>query len=231
MRFTRSVAKRRWNTVLVLSVAAVLVIPSVVWAADRFGDVSDSNVFHDDITWLADAGVTKGCNPPDNSEFCPSENVTREQMAAFLHRNAPVVTRLLYDGSDGGLPISSQYQPIRTVGTFEKVNDGTAIVLDWNAHADRTGGTFCEFQLRIDAANDNGDTSANFSNAGGGAVVYSEDDAVSVTALFTGLAAGQHQVAIWVRGDATSCGLNRGDFGQTVIVTETPYSEGDGSVG
>jgi hypothetical protein len=231
MWFTMSVAKRRWKTVLAFSVAAVLVIPGVVWAADRFVDVPDSNVFHDDISWLADAGVTKGCNPPDNSEFCPSDDVTRGQMAAFLRRNAPVVTRLLYDGSNGDTSVGSQYDPIRTVGTFEKVNDGTAIMLDWNAHANRTGGSFCEFQLRIDAANDNGDTSADVSNSGGAAVVYAEDDAVSVTALFTGLSAGEHQVAIWVRGDATSCGLNSGDFGQTVIVTETPYSAGEGSVG
>jgi len=32
------------------------------------------------------AGITKGCNPPTNDKFCPKDNVTREQMAAFLRR-------------------------------------------------------------------------------------------------------------------------------------------------
>ena len=47
-------------------------------------DVADDNVFKADIQWLADAGVTKGCNPPANTEFCPEDNVTREQMSAFM---------------------------------------------------------------------------------------------------------------------------------------------------
>lgn len=47
-----------------------------------------SNIFHDDIAWLADADVTRGCNPPANTEFCPSDEVTREQMAAFMRRLA-----------------------------------------------------------------------------------------------------------------------------------------------
>jgi len=54
--------------------------------APEFGDVDDSNVFHDNIIWLATTGITRGCNPPVNDQFCPNEYVTRGQMAAFLHR-------------------------------------------------------------------------------------------------------------------------------------------------
>ena len=35
---------------------------------------------------MAAAGVTKGCNPPANSRYCPDRVVTRGQMAAFLAR-------------------------------------------------------------------------------------------------------------------------------------------------
>jgi hypothetical protein len=49
----------------------------------------DDSVFEGDIAKLAAAGITKGCNPPANSEFCPYSSVTREQMAAFLHRAGP----------------------------------------------------------------------------------------------------------------------------------------------
>jgi len=49
------------------------------------GDVDNSG-FTEDIVWLAEAGVTKGCNPPANDEFCPDDPVTRGAMAAFLVR-------------------------------------------------------------------------------------------------------------------------------------------------
>jgi glucose/arabinose dehydrogenase len=52
---------------------------------DWFTD-DDGNVFEADINRLAQAGVTRGCNPPANDEFCPFDPVTREQMAAFLVR-------------------------------------------------------------------------------------------------------------------------------------------------
>ncbi len=52
---------------------------------DLFTD-DDNSVFEANIDKLATAGVTRGCNPPANTKFCPNNNVTREQMAAFLRR-------------------------------------------------------------------------------------------------------------------------------------------------
>ena len=50
--------------------------------ADYFWD--DSGSMHEDaINRLAAAGVTTGCG---SGQYCPSMSVTREQMAAFLHR-------------------------------------------------------------------------------------------------------------------------------------------------
>ena len=46
----------------------------------------NETIFETDIDKLAAAGVTKGCNPPDNDKYCPNNYVTRGQMAAFLHR-------------------------------------------------------------------------------------------------------------------------------------------------
>jgi len=50
-----------------------------------FVDDGDS-IFENDVNRLAAAGITKGCNPPDNDRFCPEERVTRAEMAAFLVR-------------------------------------------------------------------------------------------------------------------------------------------------
>ncbi len=52
----------------------------------RFIDVSTENVFFDAIEWLAEQGITKGCNPPANDRYCPSALVTRGQMATFIVR-------------------------------------------------------------------------------------------------------------------------------------------------
>jgi len=50
-----------------------------------FADMK-GHVFAADAAALADAGITRGCNPPANDRFCPDEPVTRGQMAAFLVR-------------------------------------------------------------------------------------------------------------------------------------------------
>lgn len=77
---------RRTRVALAISILAVILIPVVAVASDKFTDVPDSNIFHNDIAWMADNGITAGCNPPANDQYCPSATVTREQMAAFMHR-------------------------------------------------------------------------------------------------------------------------------------------------
>ncbi|HEX6220953.1 MAG TPA: S8 family serine peptidase [Acidimicrobiia bacterium] len=51
-----------------------------------FADVPANAMFADDIGKLATAGITRGCNPPDNDRFCPEDPLTRGQFAALLHR-------------------------------------------------------------------------------------------------------------------------------------------------
>ncbi len=46
----------------------------------------DGSIFESDIARLAASGITRGCNPPENTKFCPDDIVTRGQMAAFLVR-------------------------------------------------------------------------------------------------------------------------------------------------
>ncbi|MFP3913725.1 MAG: hypothetical protein ACLFWM_02540, partial [Actinomycetota bacterium] len=80
--------KSRWRMLGVAVLAALITAPLTVAATDTFVDVSDSNPHHDDVAWLADTGVTRGCNPPANTEYCPGEPVLRQQMASFLKRLA-----------------------------------------------------------------------------------------------------------------------------------------------
>ena len=52
---------------------------------DHFGDDRGST-FEDAINRLAQAGITRGCNPPANDRFCPEAPMTRGAMAAMLTR-------------------------------------------------------------------------------------------------------------------------------------------------
>jgi hypothetical protein len=49
---------------------------------DFFTD-DETSIFEGAINRLAASGITKGCSP---TRFCPTANVTRGQMAAFLQR-------------------------------------------------------------------------------------------------------------------------------------------------
>jgi hypothetical protein len=51
-------------------------------ATDPFTD-DEGNQHESDINALAASGITSGCGP---AKFCPKLAVSREQMAAFLHR-------------------------------------------------------------------------------------------------------------------------------------------------
>jgi hypothetical protein len=68
---------------------AAFLVRAFGYSDDGGGDLftdDDGSVFEADIDRLATAGVTRGCNPPVNDNYCPDDNVTRAQMAAFLHR-------------------------------------------------------------------------------------------------------------------------------------------------
>lgn len=81
--------RARWvHLAIVALVTAVVVAPLTAWATHTFTDVPSSHVFHEDIDWLKEAGVTLGCNPPDNTRYCPDDTVTRGQMSAFMRRLA-----------------------------------------------------------------------------------------------------------------------------------------------
>jgi len=77
--------------VLVLLVAALAAAVAPIAAA---GELPPGGTFLDDdtsvhqgaIEAIAAAGITRGCNPPDATLYCPDQPVTRGQMAAFLVR-------------------------------------------------------------------------------------------------------------------------------------------------
>ncbi len=68
---------------------AAFLVRALGYSDDGGGDIfddDDGSIFETQIDKLATAGVTRGCNPPANTMFCPTDEVTRGQMAAFLRR-------------------------------------------------------------------------------------------------------------------------------------------------
>ncbi len=75
--------------VLILSTVAVVTIANggevAAQTIDTFTD-DNGNIHEANIEFIAAVGVTQGCNPPSNTNFCPAGTVSRGQMAAFLAR-------------------------------------------------------------------------------------------------------------------------------------------------
>ena len=87
-------------------------------------DDDDGSIFEADINWLADQGITLGCNPPDNNLFCPSDPVTRGQMAAFLVRALDLTAGAGSDvfGDDDGSIFEPDIEKLEAAGVTQGCN-------------------------------------------------------------------------------------------------------------
>ncbi len=101
--------RRRPRRALPLVLAALLValVPLATLAAG-FTDLNPGSPHNGNIAAIAAAGITTGCNPPDYTQYCPNDYVTREQMASFLARTAGL----------GGNPPVANARNADTVGGY-----------------------------------------------------------------------------------------------------------------
>ena len=84
---------------------------------DRFSDDAGST-HEENINALAAAGITVGCNPPDNDRFCPSALVTRGEMASFLARGLGYtgIPETDYYSDDAGSPFETDINRLAAAG-------------------------------------------------------------------------------------------------------------------
>jgi hypothetical protein len=87
--------RKRWIVLVALAGALAVAVP-VAWAT--FLDVPPANPFYADINAIQGAGITQGCG---GGNFCPTDNITRQAEAAFVHRGMPRVAQstVLLDGT------------------------------------------------------------------------------------------------------------------------------------
>jgi hypothetical protein len=89
------------------------------------GFFTDDNgsIFEGDIDAIANADITRGCNPPANDRYCPEDRVTRGQMAAFLRRALelpPVETDFF--GDDNGTTFEGDINALAAAGITRGCN-------------------------------------------------------------------------------------------------------------
>jgi hypothetical protein len=119
-RWMRRPSRRRG--ILAGVVGLTLLVPGLALASHSFVDVPDSNTFHTNIGRVYGARITAGC---DATHYCPGDNVTRAQMAAFLNRTG---TRGDSDSSVG-TALSGSLSTLGTVAIKAgDVTGGTAYV-------------------------------------------------------------------------------------------------------
>jgi hypothetical protein len=106
-------------------VTVLLAVPTVALASHNFADVPDSNPFHTNIARVYGARITAGCG---GSNYCPSANVTREQMAAFLARTGGRAATSAGWGT--GVPVTGAITDLEVLTIRAgDVSGGTAVVL------------------------------------------------------------------------------------------------------
>jgi hypothetical protein len=104
--------------------------PTGPFTDPNFADVPTSSPFYDDIVWMAGTGITTGY--PGN-EFKPTAVVTRQAMAAFLHRLSGVL-----DGPPGPIGDSS----FADVTYLTPFSDDISWMDEWNISTGYPGNLF-----------------------------------------------------------------------------------------
>jgi hypothetical protein len=113
--------------IVLATLLVVALVPVAVSAAGGQFTDDDDSIFEDHIEWLASAGVTAGCNPPTNDNFCPDDNVSRGQMAAFMRRFAQ------YIGAEDGTPAEADHATTADTATSATSADNAGTVDGKNA--------------------------------------------------------------------------------------------------
>lgn len=117
---------------LLVAVVISMVVVATPTYADHmppngyFND-DDGNIHEDSINALRASGITVGCNPPDNTQFCPNASVTRAQMATFLVRALGLPsTSADYFDDDGESVHEADINALRSAGITSGCSaDGT----------------------------------------------------------------------------------------------------------
>src|SRR5450759_1823628 len=111
-----------------------------------FVDVAPGGSFYKEISWLAAKGISTGTNLGDGTfAFRPTESVSREAMAAFLHRTSNLGYAAGYAAWAWGDNSSGQ------LGDGTTINQSTPVQVGTNTHwASVSGGDYHTVAVKTD---------------------------------------------------------------------------------
>ncbi len=115
--------------------ARALKLPAI--SNDYFRD-DNGHLLEGGINRLAEAGITKGCNPPANDQFCPDRALTRAEFAAFIARALGLpATSTDYFTDDNGHILEGAVNRIAEAGITKGCNPPTNDQFCPNHHTTR----------------------------------------------------------------------------------------------
>lgn len=171
----------RGGVAIALVVGLILGSASMATASHSFPDVPDSNPFHDDIDWMADVGITTGF--PDGT-FKPGAEVTRQSMAAFMHRlsgTAAGVSPMVNAATTGGFTAAqmmadeARWAVVNANGTIARSSGGVTLT----SHTPGAGSyvinfgvnvTGCVYNATVGLSGSSGTSARGFTTVVGAAV-------------------------------------------------------------
>ena len=113
---------------------AAVLVRSFGYVDGLVGDLfidDDGSVFEDDIDRLGAPGITRGCNPPENTRYYPGDGASRGQMASLLARAldlAPIVPTPIAQTISLSAYVVLVADSIDGVGVSEAIRDDLAVV-------------------------------------------------------------------------------------------------------
>ena len=118
----RAGASRRRALIVAGVAGAVLIVPSVAYAAGSFSDVPSKNAYAKDVKAAVGAGVMAGCS---KTKFCPKSPATRQDVARLANRLGAL--------TPGGKPIVNAKTALTAL---DAINAGKAANADHATSAD-----------------------------------------------------------------------------------------------
>ncbi len=222
----------------------VALIPGLAIAANPFNDLVPGSVHNSNIDAIYNAGITTGCVP--NQQYCPTDFVTRQEMASFLARaaglgtNAPVANAKTLSGiaANGLVRANAGAQgstPVTVWTAFQTVATVTIT-------APGVGFVYLTGAVTVNAVSSgNAYVSANIIDSTGGFKSYPVSAMIGTTTASTSAATisptvvfpvtGAHAVtySLLVGKDASSTGTT-GATNATLSVLFVPFGP-DGAIG
>lgn len=133
MRITIELRRPSRRAAALLVGMLLLAVPGVALASHQFSDVPTSHRFHDDIDWLADYGIAAGYG---DGTYRPTQAVTRQAMAAFLHRLSNEI-EVVYSSADPGAGTSFSHivpcpEGKRAIAGGGYTSEGNLFITDTN---------------------------------------------------------------------------------------------------